>query len=517
LHRYASFEDHVSIEGVLMSATAATLQPPIERVQARGPRLPYGWPLYVAFGMFPAWYLLGFGSLIWFALAVPMTFSLVARSKVKIPKGFGWYMLFFIWMMATIIQLQGSSMDRMFGFMYRAGLYYSAGVWCLYIYNAPKRLLPTRTVLKVMTIMWVVVVAGGWLGILSPTMQFTTLAEKLMPKGMLNNDLVYTLVHPQVAAVQDFLGYPVPRPQAPFDFTNNWGANFALLLPFVCAFWGQMKTLTRRNLLRLVAVASMVPVVFSLNRTLWLCLIVTLVYGGARFAARGKKGSFQAICVVAIVGFLGFNYGPTGQLIQDRAKVAHSNQGRSILYNEAKDSVMQSPMMGYGSPKPSVRNPNLPPVGTQGAFWLVFFSHGFPGAFFFCGFAIYAVGRTRKAKTAAALWCHIALLLGIVMMPFYGWLHMQIHIIAIAFALASREMVDPDEPEQVAAPPKPRAYVVSASLAEGRVPALVGAKNGNGNGHGNGNGNGNGNGHGPIKGSDLTTWGRAGDAPEGWS
>ena len=32
-----------------------------------------------------------------------------------------------------------------------------------------------------------------------------------------------------------------------------------------------------------------------------------------------------------------FNYGPTGQLIQDRAKVPHSNQGRSILYNEAKD------------------------------------------------------------------------------------------------------------------------------------------------------------------------------------
>jgi hypothetical protein len=204
--------------------------------------------------------------------------------------------------------------------------------------------------------------------------------------------------------------------------------------------------------------------------------------------------------------------------------VAHSNQGRSILYNEAKDSVMQSPMMGYGAPKPSVRNPNLPPVGTQGAFWLVFFSHGFPGAFFFVGFALYAVGRTRKAKTNAALWCHIALLLGIVMMPFYGWLHMQIHIIAIAFALASREMIDPDEPEQIAAPPKPRAYVVSASLVEGaRVPAMAGAKNGNGNGNGHGNGpgnghgNGTGNGPGPLKGSDLTPWGRAGDAPEGWS
>ena len=493
-----------------MSATAATLQPPITRVQARHARLPYGWPLYVVFGLFPLWYVLGMGSLIWFAMAVPMTFNLVARSKVRIPKGFGLYLLFFIWMCATLIQLQGNSLDRVFGFVYRAGLYYSAGVWCLYIYNAPKRLLPTRTVLKVMTIMWMVVVAGGWLGILSPLLEFKTVAEKLMPRGLLNNELVFTLVHPKVAEVQQFLGYDVPRPQAPFDFSNNWGANFALLLPFVCALWGQLRTLARRNLLRLVAVGSLVPVVFSLNRTLWLCLIVTLVYGGARFAIRGRRGSFQVICAVAIVAYLLFNFGPTGKLIADRAKVAHSNAGRALLYNEAKDSVAKSPMMGYGAPRPSQRNPNLPPVGTQGQFWLVFFSHGFPGAFFFVSFAVCAMWRTRRARTSAALWCHISLLLALIMMPFYGWLHMQIHVVLIAFALASRELVDPDEPVEALAPPNPRAYLVSESLTERRVPALTG---GNGNGHRDGNGNG----HGPVTGSDLTTWGRAGDAPEGWS
>ena len=188
--------------------------------------------------------------------------------------------------------------------------------------------------------------------------------------------------------------------------------------------------------------------------------------------------------------------------------MAHSNQGRSILYNEAKDSVMKSPMMGYGGPKASVVNPNLPPVGTQGQFWLVFFSHGFPGAFFFVSFFVYATWRTRKAKTNAALWCHIVLLLAVVQMPFYGLLHMQIHILAIAFALASREMIDPDIPE-LREPPKPRAYVVSASLTERRVPALAGANAKHGTATANG--------HGPVQGSDLTPWGRAGDAPEGWS
>ena len=241
---------------------------------------------------------------------------------------------------------------------------------------------------------------------------------------------------------------------------------------------------------------------------------MTLVYGGARFAARGKKGSFQAICAVAIVGYLLFNFGPTGQLIADRANTPHSNQGRSILYSEAADSVEKSPLLGYGGPKPSVVNPNLPPVGTQGQFWLVFFSHGFPGAFFFVGYFVYATWRTRRARTNAALWCHIVLLLAVVQMPFYGLLHMQMHILAVAFALASREM-DPDEEPQVVFAPAPRAYVVSDSLLRGRVPALTAAGKGNG---GNGNGGfGNGHGPGPVKGSDVTPWGRAGDAPEGWS
>ena len=144
-------------------------------------------------------------------------------------------------------------------------------------------------------------------------------------------------------------------------------------------------------------------------------------------------------------------------------------------------------------------------MGTQGQFWLVFFSHGVPGAFFFVGYFVYACWRTRKAKTGTALWCHVVLALAIVQMPFYGLLHMQVHILAIAFALAAREMEDPDLPPEVVA--RPSVVVVGASLAERarRIPALTGA---NGNGHSNGNGTSDGNG--------LTTWGRAG-APEGWS
>jgi O-antigen ligase len=263
-------------------------------------------------------------------------------------------------------------------------------------------------------------------------------------------------------------------------------------------------------------VASLVPVVFSLNRTLWLCLIVLLVYGGARFAIRGRKGNFQAICAVAIVGYVLFNFGPTGQLISDRAQTNHSGSGRALLYNEAADSVKKSPLLGYGAPRASQRNPNLPPVGTQGHFWLVFFSHGFPGAILFVSFIVSSMWRTRRVQTNAGLWCHMTLLLAIIMMPFYGLFHMQIHVVAIAFALASRERVDPDVPTEPEALPEPksRAYVVSTVRTD-RPAALTSASNGNGNGHGQVHTNGNGDGHRP--GAGETPWGRGGDAPEGWS
>jgi polysaccharide biosynthesis protein PslJ len=487
-----------------MSATGATLQPPITRVQARHATLPYGWPLYVAFGLFPVWYLLGFGSLIWFALAVPMTFSLVARSKVRVPRGFGFYLLFFLWMLATVMQLQGSSTDRLFGFAYRAGLYYSAGVWCLYIFNAPKRLLPTRTILKVMTIMWIVVVAGGWLGILSPAMEFTTVAEKLMPKGLLNNDLVYTLVHPKVAEVQTFLGYPVPRPTAPFIYTNDWGGNFALLVPFVLAAWAQMRSVVRKNLFRLLAAISVIPVVFSLNRVLWFCLVVTMVYGSVRWAIRGRVGAIHGALAVGAIFVFVFTFPPTAKLINDRVNTPHSNQGRSILYNEAADSVEKSPLLGYGAPRPSQVNPNLPSVGTQGHFWLVLFSHGIPGAFFFVAFFVAACWRTRRASSPAALWCHVVVLLAIVQMPFYGLLSSQLHIIMLAIALASREAVEPDRPE-------PEYTVTAVVVSPAGEPGAPSAFRGNANGNGsNGNGsqaNGNHQRHSP--------WGDPGDYGSG--
>ncbi len=452
-----------------------------------GARLPHGWPIYALFVGFPVWWFLGLGSFIWPIMAVPMGFSLLARERVRVPKGFGLYLLFMMWMLASALQINGP--DRMIGFAFRALLYSSAGITGLYVYNSPKRLLPTNTLVKIMATFWVIVVMGGLLGIMAPTLEFSTLMEKLIPGRLLANEFVATLVHPTTAQIQTFLGYEVPRPRAPFVYTNDWGGNYALLVPFLVAAWSQIRSLARRNLLRLLAVVSLLPVVFSLNRMLWLCLVVTAIYASLRFAMRGRKGGVQGVLSFAIVFVMVLSFGPTRQLIDDRIATPHSNQGRTILYKEAADSVQKSPLLGYGGPRPSQANPNLPSVGTQGQFWLVLFSHGIPGALLFVSFFACACWRTRRARSPMALWCHVVVVLALVQMPFYGLLPSQLNIIMIAIAIASREADDPDPEVEVtfverATPRRDDVVVVAAPVTNGRAHPGLNPANGNGSSEG---------------------------------
>lgn len=432
-----------------MAATGNTLQPGLSaRPASSSARLPFGWPVYALFGGFPLWWALGMGELIWPIMAVPMVLRLLTMERVRLPRGFGWYALFMLWMLMSAIELNGP--DRLIGFAYRALLYVSTVVVLLFVYNAPKRLVPNSALVKTMLAFWLATVAGGLAGLVVPDLEFKTVAEALMPARLLANDFIYTMVHPSVAQTQTFLGYPVPRPKAPFVYTNDWGGTYALLVPFLIAGYGLIRTFWKRTIIKVLAVLSLLPVVFSLNRTLWLCLVVTGVYGSFRLAARGKKSGLQGIVAVCLLFFFILNFGPTKSLIDDRVNTPHSNQGRTTLYKEAIEGVKESPALGFGAPRPSVRNPNLPSVGTQGQFWLVLYSHGIPGALLFTGFLVYAMGRSRRARSDIGLWCHVCILVAVIQMPFYGLLAAQMHVIMVAIALVERDRVEPD-PERKAA------------------------------------------------------------------
>jgi hypothetical protein len=467
--------------------------------------LPYGWPLLALFYGYPLWWVLGLAELVWPVFAAFLLANLVVRREsVRVPRGFGVYILFLMWMAASGIHLSG--IDKVFGFVYRAALYTSAPIVGIFIFNAPKRHLPNRTVVRMMVVFWVVVVGGGLLGLVLPNLQITTVMAKLVPGRLQANPFVYNLVHPKTAQVQHFLGYPVPRPAAPFVFTNDWGGNFALLVPFLLASWAAR---TRRDpldrLVRLLIPISLLPVVFSLNRTLWASLALIAVYGSVRFGARGRGVAvMQSACVMVCLGAFVFTFGPTKQLIQDRVATPHSNQGRESLYSQSIVLALQQPLLGYGGPQQSdaptkSRSYKHPDVGTQGQLWTVLVSHGFPATVFFFGYFGWVVWHTRRARTPLALWCHMVVLVALFQSPFYGLLAAQLHIVFIAVALAAREVAEPD------LPPAPSPTVAVAVAVPARPLATVARSNGRQLGAGRSNGR-----------LELETGGDAGRADGPW-
>jgi O-antigen ligase len=394
------------------------------------------WPLLALYVAFPLWWILGLGALIWPILALPMLAALVVRGRVRVPSGFGIWFGFLVWMLGSGIQLDSAS--RVIGWGYRAALYFSATIVFLYVYNTPRERLPARTLTMALTAFWAFVVVGGYLGILLPNGSFTTPVEHLMPGGLLANSFVADLVHPSFAQTAGSNLGVAARPQAPFTYTNEWGANFALLIPMVFASMAQARTHGGRILLGILVPVGLVPAALSLNRGLFLSLGAGLLYAALRYAIRGKVKALIGITILVVVAGGVFAVLPIQQLLSERIANSATNQTRASLYSEVLARVGQSPLLGYGAPRPS-EGAGAPSVGTQGQLWMVLFSHGYPGAALFVAWYVWAVWRTRKGLTPVWFWSHVTVFIGLVQLPYYGALPSQIHTIMLATAMALRE------------------------------------------------------------------------------
>jgi O-antigen ligase len=434
---------------------ALRVEPRIQRRPLLGP----SWPLSALFLGFPIWWALGLGAFIWPLVALPAGVGLVLRGRLRAPPAFGMWLLFLVWALASGSQL--AEPQQWLLFVHRMAIYGSATVLFLYVFNTPEEELPSRRVVMIMVGFWVFVVVGGFLGLLFPQGEFSTPAEILLPGSLTGHAFVYELVHPRLAQVHDFLGYAVARPAAPFVYTNEWGANMAVLTPFAFASWRAARSRALRALLSIVLVASVVPIVVSLNRGLWLGLSLGLLYGAARLALRGRGRLLLGVAVLfAIVATL-IVATPLEGLLTDRLATPHSNEGRATLYTEAAEDALESPLLGYGSPVPSERNPNLPPVGTHGQFWLVLVSHGIPALILFLGWFLYVFWRSRQPSSLVGLWMHVVVFIALIQMPYYGWLSSPLHIVMVAAAITWRE-----------GPALPRRVHVRTG-AERRLPARV--------------------------------------------
>jgi hypothetical protein len=448
-----------------------------DRARPRRRRLPASWPLTAMFAFYPLWWILGIGAFMFPILAVPMVHQLRKRGKIRAPKGFGLWMLFILWMLAGVFvlgvnapnTLPGQYSTRFISFAYRALMYLAATVVLLYIGNMPEKELPTRRVTRNLGFLFVVTVAGGFLGILVPLFQFKSPLAYVIPHGLMSNDFVSSTVFPHSSQVQKFLGYNEARPSAPFDYTNEWGANLSFFLPFFVCGWllKDSNPGWRRKFAVPIIVLSIIPIVYSLNRGLWIGLIVVIAYLAFRLAAMGRIWLVQALGVALALGAAIFLASPLHGLVQDRLAHPHSNERRSFLAVQAVQGAASSPFLGYGTTRPAIGSDQsiaagksascphcgTPPIGTHGHLWLLIYSQGFIGAAFFLGFFVRMFWRYRRDRSPLSIAGCMCIILFVIDMFIYNEIPSPILVIMASMGLMWRAS---EQRKAAVARPRPR-------------------------------------------------------------
>ena len=401
-------------------------------------RLPVTWPLVVLFVAFPLWWVLGVGSFTWSIVPIFMVVAMIWRQRTRAPVAFALWLAFVSWVLLSGLQLVSGT--KIITFSYRLTLYAGAGVLFLYVYNLPRSGRLDSKVLRILTIFWMVVVIGGYLGILVGAHTFTPPLEYLLPHGLRSQPFVQELVRPVFAEVENFLGYPVPRPAAPFPYTNNWGGTIAALTPVAFAAMSAAGPGPRRKVIAGFLVASLVPMIVSLNRGMFLSLGIGLVYVAVRLAIRGRLGVLVSMLSVVAVLAIVVAMTPLGQLVTANLTSTHgrSNQTRASVEQQAIEGANQSPIFGYGEPQAVTGQGATPPIGSQGQLWMTLYSNGYPATLFFIGFILAVLWQTRRARGTAGLWLHTVPLIALTQIVVYGWLPIEIQVVMAAAALAYR-------------------------------------------------------------------------------
>jgi polysaccharide biosynthesis protein PslJ len=392
------------------------------------------WPFTVMYWWFPILWLLGVGVSAPVLFALVMLAYLVLLPDVRIPR------VLLPWFALLVVVLgSGVTVDtvgRAVGFAYRFGNYAAATIFALYVYNASNRTLSDRRVIMGLAAFWSWIVLGGLLGVLFPEQSIRTPLSFVLPGFLLSNELVQAWVVPNFSEVQQPWGSPEAfyRPSAPFAYTNGWGCNFALLFPFAITAFTMLHG-WRRWTFGGVIILSAVPVAATLNRGMFLALGIGLAYVLLRLALRGRFVPLLGMAVLAsVAGFALVGAGVIDRILL-RTTYSTTNLGREAIYRETFQRTLESPLLGWGGPRPS-RLIDVS-VGTQGHIWNVMFSHGFVALVLFVFSIVLFAWRTRHAA-GPRFAAHVTLVMSATAIIYYGFDGPQMVTVLVATALALR-------------------------------------------------------------------------------
>jgi hypothetical protein len=454
---------------------------------------------------FPIWWALGLASFITLIAAACMAGQMLRRRTLRLPVGFGLWLLFLLWMLAGVFVLwahapgtiDGGGPERLVPYAYRVLWYLAITVAVLYPLNITPKQMPGRDLARWLGVLFMYCAIGGLAGVVAPHFEFRSLMELVLP-GAETNSFLNSLVHPSLTTASDFLGYEQPRPKAPFAYANAWGNNIGLLLPFfVYSAWADRRPWPRflfpvaltlaaayvlgpkpvvivaaaavaivldprglnKWLVPLGLVLAAIPIAFSLNRGLWLGVGLITV---AAALALGRLRRYTELWVLATAVLLAavlVVLSPLWATITLRVATPHSNDRRLTVAEVVTTTTWEgSPLLGFGTTRkvqgsfasiaggdnPNCRQCAAPPLGTQGFMWRLIFTTGFVGAALFLGFmAIQFVVHVRRRDPFSILGC-ITLVTSALFFFVYDSLETPLFVLMLVLGLMNRERIFAD-------------------------------------------------------------------------
>ena len=327
--------------GIWTKPAAARIGPLREDAQ----ELP-AWPFVVAYAAYFLWWVLGSGDLMWPLFAIIMVVFMIGRHGLRFPPGTIIWTFFLAWVLASMTMLDSGG--RVIGAFYRFLLQLAPGIFAVYAYNA-RQTLSVRAIVGTMWGFLASTTIGGFIAMAAPTLRFKTLMYYLVPRALHSNDFVKeftkratTQWNPSSWILSD------PRPSAPFIYSNTYGNVYSLIFPLALVFayvlWRERSKW--RFLVAAVCALSVIPAAATLNRGMYIGLIVVIVWVGFQRLRAGAWRTVLGIVAAIAVGIVAWLATPASQSLLERVAASSSTEDRASNYLETLNELRQSPFLG---------------------------------------------------------------------------------------------------------------------------------------------------------------------------
>lgn len=386
---------------------------------------------------YPVAWAIGLGPALFALAATFMILWLLRNRPILVPSGTILLALFVALVLASAVQV--NSPGRAGVWVLRASWYVSALVMWLYLARQTS-VKARRLIVYSLIGAWVLAVGGGLAAMVLPDFSWSSPFSMMLPGVIAGDEYVSDLINPALAEVQTF--YPdirLNRPAAPYAYTNAWGSNVALLTPFMFAALHDRRLRIPRLPVVVALMIGLIPFIYSLNRGAWLTLAIGSVYGIGRYAVVNRRIAplvvllvLGAVSLTAVVG--------TGMVDvaaeQLEARTGDSDETRSGLYLDTIRRSADSPLIGFGTPRPNPSDPSGPPLGTHGQLWAVMFAYGYVAVALYVAFFVLSFLRSR-GRDPVTHWAKVSLGIGILQLPIYGHVPTQLFVMVAAAAIAA--------------------------------------------------------------------------------